>query len=101
MKRNSWWRLSPLNIALFYVLIGILWVLLPGQVFSTLFGKPMLYQRIEVLNHCLFIIVTAWILYFLIRQSERAIRLSSNACAPDWKAQKSSGLVYSVQMETM
>jgi len=72
--RNSRLRLSPFNISLFYLLIGVMWILVPNQILSSLFSDQKPFRRVEELNHVLFLIVTAWILYFLIKQSEAAVK---------------------------
>jgi PAS domain S-box-containing protein len=78
LKKNIQWRLSPLNIALLYILIGGLWILLPGQLLTSLFGEMKTFRRLDTLNHGVFIIITAWILYFLIYHSEAAIKRRQN-----------------------
>ncbi len=78
LHKNMQWRLSPLNIALLYTLIGGLWILLPGQLLAKIFGEPTTFRRLEALNHGIFIIITAWILYFLIHHSEAAVKRRQN-----------------------
>ncbi|KAF0219613.1 MAG: multi-sensor hybrid histidine [Geobacteraceae bacterium] len=74
LRKDSQWRLSPLNISLLYTLIGVLWILLPNQFLSVMSNEPKVFRRLENLNQGLFIIVTAWALHFFICHSEAAVR---------------------------
>lgn len=67
-------KLSPLSIVLFYACIGGIWLLLIStRVFSFLFIDPTGFTIFELYNS-IFIISSAWILYFLIRKSESDIK---------------------------
>lgn len=66
-------RLTPLSIVIFYACIGGVWLLLYfTQIITHIFRKPVAMATVE-LNHSIFILVSAWLLYFLIRKSEADI----------------------------
>lgn len=66
-------RLSPLSIAIFYACIGGIWLLLATtKIITTLLLEPDTFKLLEV-NNTIFILVTSWLLYFLIRKSESGI----------------------------
>ena len=66
-------RLTPFSIVLFYACVGGIWLLVYfTKVVTYLFRNPVPFEVIE-LNHSLFILVSAWMLYFLIRKSEADI----------------------------
>jgi PAS domain S-box-containing protein len=72
-------RLSPLRIAVFYACIGGIWLLLIStRIITALFLDPTAFKLFEV-NNTIFILVTAWLLYFLIRKSESGINRSKDA----------------------
>jgi PAS domain S-box-containing protein len=67
-------RLSPLSITIFYACVGGIWLLLASaKMIRRLFLDPSAYERIEIYNS-IFILVTAWLLYVLIRKSESGIK---------------------------
>jgi len=72
--KNKKIRLTPLSIAVFYACIGGIWLLVFfSKVVTYLFRDPVPLEVVE-LNHSAFILVTAWLLYFLIRKSESDIK---------------------------
>jgi len=72
--QNKKIRLTPLSIAIFYACIGGIWMLVIfSKVVTYLFRDPVPLEVVE-LNHSVFILVTAWLLYFLIRKSEADIK---------------------------
>jgi len=72
-------RLSPLSIAIFYACIGGIWLLLTsGKIVTALFINPAAFKLLEI-NNTIFIIVSAWLLYFLIRKSESGINNRKDA----------------------
>ncbi|HEY6837930.1 MAG TPA: GAF domain-containing protein, partial [Geobacteraceae bacterium] len=63
-------ELTPLNIAIFYACVGGIWLLLfLSRVMTGFFRDPASARALEV-NTSVFILVTAWLLYFLIRKSQ-------------------------------
>lgn len=72
-------RLSPLSITIFYACIGGIWLLLASaKMIGGIFFDDSGYQRIELYNSG-FILITAWLLYFLIQKSESGIKKRKNA----------------------
>ncbi|HEY3309633.1 MAG TPA: ATP-binding protein [Desulfuromonadaceae bacterium] len=72
-------QLSPLSIAIFYACIGGIWLLLIStKVLSYLFINPDNFTVFEFYN-AVFILTTAWILFFLIRKSESGIKQRKDA----------------------
>lgn len=67
-------RLSPFSIVIFYACIGGIWLLFSSaKIFSSLFQKHPAVQVLEV-NNIIFILISSWLLYFLIRKSEANIK---------------------------
>src|SRR5438876_12142052 len=73
-------RRAALRIALIYVLFGALWIVFSDEVVE-LFLSPSTIHRyhIQTLKGWLFIAVTAGALYFLIRRTVTAFRVSDRA----------------------
>ena len=72
-------RLTPFSIAVFYACIGGIWLLVFfSKVVTYLFRDPVPLEVVE-LNHSVFILVTAWLLYVLIRKSESDIKQRKEA----------------------
>ncbi|MDA8415281.1 MAG: ATP-binding protein [Desulfobacteraceae bacterium] len=67
-------HLTPLSIATFYACIGGVWLIFSSaKIITSLFQKHPAVQLLEV-NNIVFILVSAWLLYFLIRKSESNIK---------------------------
>ncbi|MBK5274755.1 MAG: GAF domain-containing protein [Desulfuromonadales bacterium] len=67
-------RLTPLSIATFYACIGGIWLIFSSaKIITSLFQKHPAIQLLEV-NSIGFILVSSWLLYFLIRKSESSIK---------------------------
>ena len=72
-------RLTPLSIVTFYACIGGIWLLLSGtKIFTSLFIDQTSIQLLEI-NNIVFILLTSWLLYFLIKKSEAEIKHRKNA----------------------
>src|SRR3990172_8007509 len=65
-------RLTPFRIAAIYAFLGALWILLSDTLVAMLVKDPALLTRFQTLKGWLYILVTAWLLYELIRRSVRA-----------------------------
>lgn len=66
--------LTPLSIATFYACIGGMWLFFSSaKIISNLFQKHPAIQLLEI-NNIVFILVSSWLLYFLIRKSEANIK---------------------------
>jgi two-component system, OmpR family, phosphate regulon sensor histidine kinase PhoR len=62
--------LSPLSIALIYIGIGILWVFLSEQILALLVIDPANEQIVLLAKNFIFVILTGFLLYHLIRRSK-------------------------------
>jgi PAS domain S-box-containing protein len=72
-------RLTPLSIVTFYACIGGIWLLLScTKIFTSLFIDKSALKVLE-LNNIVFILLTSWLLYYLIRKSEADIKHRKNA----------------------
>ncbi len=63
-------KLNPFSIALTYTLLGGFWIFFSEPFLSSLFADPDLLERVKLINHWGFIVVSAQILYLLIRRHE-------------------------------
>lgn len=73
-RKTSKIRLTPFSIVFFYACIGGIWLLVSfTKIVSFIFHTPLPLEMAE-LNHSVFILVSAWLLYFLIRKSESDIK---------------------------
>jgi len=67
-------RLSPFSIVIFYACIGGIWLIFSSaKIITSLFQEHPAVQLLEV-NNIIFIMVSSWLLYFLIRKSEANIK---------------------------
>jgi PAS domain S-box-containing protein len=67
-------RVTPLSIVTFYACIGGIWLVFSSaKIIASLFQKHPAIQLLEV-NNIVFILVSSWLLYFLIRKSETNIK---------------------------
>ena len=70
-------RLSPFSITLFYACIGGIWLLFASShVLSALFSDRIPFA---IINQSVFVLMSAWILYFLIQRSEAGIKRRKEA----------------------
>ena len=63
-------KLTPLNITIVYAIIGVVWGALSCLFPAVLSRKSGVYEGVETLNHGMFILATAALLFLLIRRSE-------------------------------
>jgi PAS domain S-box-containing protein len=81
-------RLTPLSIVTFYACIGGIWLLFScAQIFSKLFIDKASSTLLEV-NSIAFILITSWLLFFLIRRSEAGIKNRKNELSRLYRALK-------------
>lgn len=66
-------KLTPFNIALTYAYVGGILFFFSTHILSYLFTDPVAHQRMEILNYWLFILISAVLLYLLIRSSEGSL----------------------------
>ena len=67
-------RLTPLSIATFYACVGGIWLVISSaKIITSLFQEHPAIQLLEI-NNIVFILVSSWMLYFLIRKSETSIK---------------------------
>ena len=65
---------GPLKIAGLYLFIGGLWILFSDQLAARITSDPVLLTRISLYKGWGFILVTAFLLYWLIREHTNALR---------------------------
>lgn len=63
-------KLNPFSIALTYTLLGGFWIFFSEPFLGSLFPDPETLKRVKLINHWGFIVVSAQILYLLIRRHE-------------------------------
>jgi len=86
--KNVNMRLTPLSIVIFYACIGGIWLLLScAKIFTNLFFDQAALRLLEV-NNIVFILLTSWFLYFLIRKSEAGIKYRKNELGKLYRALK-------------
>jgi signal transduction histidine kinase len=66
-------RLSPSRITAIYLIVGALWILLSDQALATLTDDPSVLTRLETYKGWFYVLVTAGLLYALIRRAEEAL----------------------------
>jgi signal transduction histidine kinase len=78
---QRWLRqgLTPLRIVAVYALVGGLWILFSDQLLAALFSDPVTLARLGTLKGWCYVLVTAVLLYALIRRHEVAIRRANEA----------------------
>ncbi|MDP4125813.1 MAG: EAL domain-containing protein [Bacillota bacterium] len=67
-------RVTPMRIALFYALIGEVWILLSDHLLGFIVTDHQLYLRLEMAKGWLFIAATALFLYFLFQREYNTLR---------------------------
>lgn len=72
LSSNANW--GPLKIAGLYLLIGGLWILFSDRLAAQITSDPVLLTRISLYKGWGFVSVTAFLLYWLIRQHTQALR---------------------------
>ncbi len=63
-------KLNPFSIALTYTLLGGFWIFFSEPFLISMVKDPELLERVKLINHWGFIVVSAQILYLLIRRHE-------------------------------
>ncbi len=70
---------DALKIVLIYVVVGGLWILLSDRIVAALVSNERAFTNIATIKGWLFILLTGWMLYALIRRSTRALQRSEEA----------------------
>jgi PAS domain S-box-containing protein len=78
-SQTSWYR--PLRSVLVYAIFGGLWILFSDSLLFSLFSDKALMQEIAMVKGWVFILVTAFLLYFLIIRDLRLIHSAFNKSA--------------------
>jgi hypothetical protein len=65
--------LTPLGIAVIYLFVGALWILASDQLLAMLVGDPQRITPLQTAKGWFFVVVTAVLLYGLIRQGRAAL----------------------------
>ena len=81
-------HLTPISIVTLYACIGGTWLLYSCvKIFKNLFIDQSVFKMLEV-NSIAFILLTSWLLYFLIKRSEADIKHRKNALSKLYRALK-------------
>jgi two-component system, cell cycle sensor histidine kinase and response regulator CckA len=59
---------GPLKIAAIYLALSILWIIFSDRIVSALFHDPGLITRIQTLKGWFFVVVTACVIYYLLKR---------------------------------
>ena len=78
LTTGGWLKLTdtPLKITAIYAVIGGLWILFSDQLLAALVSDPATFTRLGTLKGWFYVIVTAGLLYVLIRRADEAQRAS-------------------------
>lgn len=79
MPTSSDKKLIPLRIALIYVAVAGLWILLSDELLSYLVADPETFTRLSIVKGWVFVIVTAALLWWLVRRYMTALRRRDEA----------------------
>ncbi|MFN2283065.1 MAG: GAF domain-containing protein, partial [Anaerolineae bacterium] len=79
VRRRSWWKLTPLRIIVVYVIAGALWILLSDELLGLLVRDQTRLLRLEMLGNWLYTLLTAVMLYFLIRRNLLTVHRTTEA----------------------
>jgi signal transduction histidine kinase len=79
VRRQSWWKLTPLRIIAVYVIAGGLWILLSDELLAILIRDQTRLLHLEMLGNWLYILLTAVMLYLLIRRNLLTVHRSTEA----------------------
>ena len=72
-------QLTPLSISVYYACIGCIWLLvLSVRVFTSFLYDPFSFSLFEI-NNILFVLFTAWLLYYLISKSQVGMKERKDA----------------------
>ena len=72
MPRREW-KLTPSTITLIYGTVGVLWIILFDELFARFIFNAGDLKRFEILKGCSFVLISALLLYGLMRQSLKTI----------------------------
>jgi signal transduction histidine kinase len=78
-SRHSWWKLTPLPIIVVYVIVGGLWILLSDELLGILVRDQTQLLHLEMLGNWLYILMTAGMLYILIRRNLLTVHKTTEA----------------------
>ncbi len=73
-QRRLWRAWTPFRIVFAYAVVGALWILLSDSLAAMAIQNPEWLVRVQILKGWFYILVTASLLYLLIRRSEREIQ---------------------------
>lgn len=88
----------PLKIAVIYAAFGALWILLSDRILTTLVRDPGLVSRLQTYKGWFYVLVTAILLYLLIRHHTTALKMQFDEIRTIFDALNS--IVYVVDFES-
>jgi len=71
--------LTPFNIALAYTILGGIWIFFSDIIIAGLVKNPAMLGRAGIVNHWIFLVVSAQALYWLLRHRETLIEHSQES----------------------
>lgn len=71
--------LTPFNIALVYTILGGIWIFSSDIIIAGIFREPATLSRAKIFNNWAFLVVSAQILYWLIRHRETLFERSQES----------------------
>jgi signal transduction histidine kinase len=74
---SRWWRAHPhaaARIAGIYAILGFAWIAFSDRLVVALSPDPAVHDRLQTVKGTFFVLVTAAILFVLVRRSERGVR---------------------------
>jgi len=77
LPRSRWWRRQPgaaSRIAVLYATLGFAWIVFSDRLAAGLTSDPSVHARLQTAKGAFYVLVTAALLFALIRRSERRIR---------------------------
>lgn len=87
MKFSNKWNfgtVTPLRIAILYSLTSWIWVFFSDRLLALIISDQQMLLKISILKGGLFVLVTAILLYFLIRSGYDSLQKSQQALKKDW-----------------
>jgi PAS domain S-box-containing protein len=61
-------RTLAIKIVGIYLLVGILWILLSDTLLEWVMAIPSSYNKVQIAKGCIFVLITGWMLYLLVRR---------------------------------
>jgi signal transduction histidine kinase len=83
VHHHSWWKLTPLRIIVVYVIAGGSWILFSDELLGILVHDQTRLWHLTMLGNWLYILLTAVMLYLVIRRNLLTIHKTTEALLQD------------------